>query len=776
MVFPHRHSKHSIYLLTHLIGVGALAAPWMTGTAQSSPGNGAMGTISTNLPVYNVSSYGASGSANTGTCSGVAGSTVLTSCSANSNDFSAGEGIVLYGAGIRVQTAPITQTPIVAKEGIVSGSHTYCYVVDTVDPLEGISAPSPQACVSGEPDLSISGTWNELTTTTSNVGPSPAFLWYVSEDSGPYQLVGVAAFSSATQDVGQRPGTRGGWPNNLPASNPNIARNEDFFTSIAAVTPDGISTADPLASTFQGAVISHDDTLAVQNTINAAVAAGGGTVQFGNGTYVIRRPVFVDGGANYPSYSNALKSDPFWADYHYLAIPNGSSGRIHLQGAGAGTIVSTAPDHGGAASLLAAGYFQRPDDRVGGVLPISQVTKGQTQVVVEGGSASTLNPGDDVWLYSGSFTGNPCQAASGTSGECHFSELNTVAAVSGGKVTLAYPASKTYRDDGSSALGMVKLPVTPHDVAIENLTIDTYNPVISTGMVYGLLVNNVTVNGSMSHGAFGGGFKRDVTIENSTWTLGTGDASYGSTDEYDQFTNVSFTGDTVNGYAAPGAEALSVAARIYGTEGSSQFTFTNNTFNNLSLYFDETTDDVVSNNQFNNGAVILGSAYGIVPFSFGPNHDAAFVSFDSQASADIDNNTFNGQAPYSPPFIVRLGHFASGTVANNTINYAGNQTVFPGITSYGGAIKGNTVAISNPQGSVGIAVVPDQSPTTPAAAFTVQNNSVSQAGGMSLALYVADPGFLDTAPICIQTNSLLPQIGLPLFEAALGSINLSCSL
>jgi hypothetical protein len=775
MIFPLRYSKYSTYLLTHLIGMGAVAAPWMTGTAQSSPGNGATGTISANLPVYNVSSYGASGSANTGYCSGVAGSSVLGSCTTDNNDFSPGQGIVVFGGGIPAKTSPITQTPNVAKEGRVSGSHTYCYVVDTVDPLEGISAPSPEACVSGEPDLSISGTWNVLTTTTSSVGPSPAFLWYVSEDSGPYQLVSIAAFSSATQDVGQRPGTRGGWPNDLPAGNPNIARNEDFFTSIATVTPDGVTTADPLPNTFRGAEVSHDDTLAVQNTINAAVAAGGGIVQFGTGSYVIRRPVFVEGGVSYPADSTALTSDPFWADYHYLAIPNGSSGRIHLRGAGAGTIVSTAPDHGGAASLLAAGYFQRPDDTVGGVLPINQVTKGQTQVVL-GGSASALSPGDDVWLYSGSFTGNPCQATSGTAGECHFSELNTVAAVNGGKVTLAYPASKTYRDDGSSAFGMVKLPVTPHDIAVEDMTIDTYNPVISTGMVYGLLVSDVSINGSMTHGAFGGGLKRDVTIENSTWTIGTGDASYGATDEYDQFTNVLFTGDTVNGYAAPGAEALSVAARIYGTEGSSQFTFKNNVFNNVSVYFDETTDDVVSNNQFNNGAVILGSAYGVIPFSFGPDHDAAFVSFASQVSADIDNNTFNGQTPYSPPFIVRLGHFALGTVANNTINYAGNQTAFPGITSYGGAITGNTMAISNPQGSVGIAVIPDQSSTIPAASFNVQDNTVSQVGGVSLAVYVTDPGFLDTAPICIQANNLLPQIGLPLFEAAPGSINLSCSL
>ena len=61
-------------------------------------------------------------------------------------------------------------------------------------------------------------------------GLHPSFAWYVSDTGGPWQLIEVVAFSSAAQDVGERPGTRGGYPNNI--SSPNIQKNEDFYSYI----------------------------------------------------------------------------------------------------------------------------------------------------------------------------------------------------------------------------------------------------------------------------------------------------------------------------------------------------------------------------------------------------------------------------------------------------------------------------------------------------------------------------------------------------------------
>ena len=727
------------------------------------------------LPVFNVAEYGASGSTSEGACAGVAGTNLLTSCIANPNDFAVGQGIHIFGGGPPAATKAIVSPPSVIRSGSASGSHTYCYVVDTIDPLQGISAPSPQSCVGDEPTLSYQSTWNQLSVSNSNVGPSPGFLWYVSEDSGPFQLLTVASFGGAAMDVGQRPGTRGGWPDNLPAGNPDISKNEDFYTYIAATHGNQVTTGDTLTNSFVNATIIHDDTRAVQNAVNAAVAAGGGTVQFNRGTYLIERPSFVIGSTlTDPMFSTSLSVDLWYEGFSYIDIPSNSSGRIHLQGAGASTTLVTPPDYGGGASLLEVGFHTRPNDLTG-VIKMEEVAKDATTLVLSGNSGG-LSAGNDIWLYSGSFGGSPCLDTKGTAGECHFSELNTVKSVSGNQVALVYPVSKRYFDDGGSSFGLVKMlksPATPHDIALEDMTIDTYNPVTATGMVYGLLVDAVTINGAINHGPFGGGFKRDVTIQNSSWEFGTGDVSYGATDEYDQFTNVAFLNNTIRGYTAPGAEAYALMARLYATEGSSQFTFKDNHFYDVSLYFDQTTDDVISHNQFSNGIVDLGAAYGGTAFMFGPNHDASFDSFGSQTSADIDTNTFSFDPGYVPPFLLQIGHFAAATITGNSITYPGKEPM-AAITAYSGDFSGNTLTLSGEFDSIGIALVPDESPKTAAAPFRVENNTIHMSG-LSLGILVPDPGFTDAAGICIQNNTFQLYIGLPSFVLNQGSVNQTCT-
>ncbi len=735
-------------------GPDATVSAPVTINAVLPVGSGA--AVFASLPIFHVATYSASGSADTGTCSGTVGSTTLTSCSFGSDSFFVGQGISILGGGVPAQTAPITTPPLVTRQGHdVAGPHTYCYVVDTADPLEGISAPSPQTCLQGEPSLSLQ-TWNSLATTTSNVGPSPAFLWYVSEDNGPFQLVIVEMHSSYANDVGQRPGTRGGWPNNLPSSNPNIEKNEDFFTSITNIQSGTITVADPLTASFANVSVLHDDTRAVQSAIDAAVSAGGGTVQFDKGTYNIRRPSFQyveNNSLAYPHYTTSLALEPWYANYPYLYIPNGATGNINLQGQGIDTQIVTPPDHGAMSQLIAVGAFGRPDYTTTGLFTIDEVSKGATQVVVTGSvDGSTLHAGDDIWIYSGSFQA-PCQGNQGMTGDCHYSELNTISAIQDGVITLVYPASKHYYNDGASSYGLVKMPVTPHNVAIQHLTINTYSPITATGLVYGMLVNDVTINGFISQGPFGGGFKRDVTIENSTWGFGAGDASYAGTDEYDQCTNYAFVNNNVHGYAAPGAEGPSLMARIYATEGSSQFSFRNNHFDHVALYFDETTDDVISNNEFIDGIVNMGRAYENVQtsFSFGPAQDNSFVSFDSQLAADVDTNTFTEDATFLPPFILRVGPYQSSTIVNNTITYSGPNSI-PAITAYSGSVSGNIISMSGTGNALGIALVPDQGPRTPASSFMVYGNTVS-VQNPSAGLLIANPGFSDTAPSCIQNNT-----------------------
>ena len=122
-------------------------------------------------------------------------------------------------------------------------------------------------------------------------------------------------------DVGERPGTRGGWPNNVPTGSMNFSKNEDLYTTVTAVKGNQITTADVLPASITNAQVLHDDTAAFQAAIDAASAAGGGTVQIGAGTYLIQRPVFVvtASGAN-PVFTNTVKADAWYSIYSYLNI------------------------------------------------------------------------------------------------------------------------------------------------------------------------------------------------------------------------------------------------------------------------------------------------------------------------------------------------------------------------------------------------------------------------------------------------------------------------
>ncbi len=752
--------KSRLVALCAAFAIGGFSA------AAQSAGSGST------LPVFNVGSYGASASASMGTCSTTGGTNVLTGCVFDSFDFAPGEGIHIVGGGPAPATAPVTAEPVVTKEGTgATGSHTYCYVVSTADPLEGISAPSPQACVTNMPALSFPAAWNSLSI-VNPIGLSPSFLYYVSEDGGPFQLVTVAGYGASAMDVGQRPGTRGGWPNNLPAANPNIAKNEDFYTTVTAVKDNQITTADVIPASLTNAVVMHDDTAAIQAAINAAAAAGGGTVQLSNGSFFIGRPSFaaVSTLAD-PPYTTDLAADPFYSVYSYLQIPNSATGNISIQGMGSGTAIATPPDHGDMAMLIAAGYRQRPDDQTG-VLKMQNVAKGATTVTLT--SAPTgISAGSDIWLYSGSFTGSPCQDLNGTANECHFSELNTVTAVNGNTLTLQYPTSKRYFNDGVDSFGLVIMPTVPHNLALGNMLISTSNPIFTTGMVYGLTVNAVQILGFVTHGPFGGGFKRDVTIENSSWGFGTGDASYGGTDEYDQFTNVSFINNQMLGYGAPGAEALSLMPRLYATEGSSGFTYLKNTLYNASIFFDQTTDDTISGNQLQNGIIKVGTAYGNNQFQSGPSQDPSFDAYNSQAVADVDTNTMTIDSSFLPPFLLQFGHFTTATVAGNTFSYAGSEPLVA-ITAYSGTITGNTISMTGPGMNIPIALIPDESPMAQAAPFTVAGNTLN-ASGVSIGVYINSPGFTDTAPVCIQNDSFAQALGVAMYNADSGAITLACS-
>lgn len=736
-----------------------------------------------NGPVFDATNYFASGSDSVYQCSGNAGSNILT-CNDSPTDFTPGEGIRIVGAGIAERNPTPTEQPKVSQwssgrtlTATISGTHTNCYVVYATDAFGGISEPSPRTCLADQPILSFGGTYNLLQSPYSL--PYTTFLWYVSHDGGPYQLFNVKNGRNNAEDMEQLVGSYGGWPPSYPAGSPGITKNGDLFTTVAAVNGNQITLQKPLAASVSNTRVDHDDTDAIQAAINASVLAGGGIVEIRAGHFNVRRPAFwywtpATGPQTIMStdYDRKVASQGF-AD---LYIPNGSTGHITIEGSGSSTVLQTPSSR--ISSLLVVGNYSSPAYYPFKPMSIEPLEKGATVAsLVNASDAGTLHSGDDVWLFTGFFgpSDGSCLDTNGTAGgNCHFSELNTIQSVSGTTVTLKYPASKRYYDDGTNSFGMVKLPVTPRDIALKNMTIDTGSAVIGGGYVYGLLVDHVTVNGSPTGGAFQGGFKRDVVIENSSWGMGEGDATWSGTEEFDQFTGVALIHDQITGNSAPGSEGPSMGSRLYFTEGTSQVLIKDCTFNHVSVYFQDTTDDVIDGNTFHDADITLGGNYNEYEHTllWGSYQDSSVLSFDSQDWVQIENNTFNIDPTFFPPWIINIGHFKHGQIDGNVINDNTSQYL-AAINSDGGEIEDNTINLGpNASSSYGIAAIPDVGPGLPASSFTIENNIIIGPATID-GIYIVDSGFTNIAPVCIKDNSIKISKGTPI-SISKSSTNLTC--
>jgi hypothetical protein len=699
------------------------------------------------FPTFPVRSYGASGSSNSFTCTGQAGSNVVN-CTEASSDFVVGQGIRIVAAGGEPVLPAITKPPIITPHGTVVGHHTYCYIAYIADPFEGITSGSPPSCENGEPDLSYTGTYNELA--GDYLYPLNATLWYRSVDNGPYRLIVVGHYA---RDVGQQPSSNGGWPDPLPADGSQISKNEDMIAIVTSVNGNQIVLSERLVSTVSNTLVDHDDTVAIQSTINAAVEAGGGTVFFGDGTFNIRRPTFLILPS--PEVSTTVYSQAYVSSrWVFLVLPKGSSGNVFFQGDDASTILVTPPTYDNCASVFGLGIIDSPAWPPSISTSIEEVGQRSTTVTLANDPGpGTLSPGTDIWLYSGAFN-PPCVDQNGSPyGNCHYSELNTIAAVNGRQLTLAYPTSKRYYDDGVSSFGMVALPVIPHNIVIQDITFDTSDSILGSGLVYGLLINHVVVNrDSGSSGAFGGGYKRDVVIENSTWSFGRTDGD-GWYDEYDQFTDLKLLNNAITGRAPPGVETGSQMAKLYMSEGTSEVNIEGNVFDHASLTIDQTTDDIVQDNVLIDAILTIGDAYYPTenPLAFGNFQNASFASFDSQDSLTISNNAIMIGTNFAPSWVIRIGHFTAADITDNVIYYS-DAYKLPVIESNGGTITTNTITFGPlSTNAFGIAVYPDEAPNIAPSSFDVTANTIIGAS-ISSGIYVTDPGFTDTAPVCIQGN------------------------
>lgn len=734
------------------------------------------------LPILNVSAYHASGSSAIYSCSGDADAYTIV-CSGDKTDFMPGEGIRIVGAGNNPAVPAVSDITITKHGDMPKGTHTYCYMVFAADAAGGITPGSAPSCVSQEPaTLSYSGTYN---TFSSPYGiPNAVFLWYRSEDYGPYELFTV----NGSMDVGQQPSSFGGWPETLPSDSEDISKREDLFAQIVSVKGDQITLSRALSATVEGAMVDHDDSAAIQNAINAASDMGGAQIFLPAGHYNVRRPQFEtapNAPGPYFSYTTDYDYNKIyaWSRWCFLAIPNGSRGNIHFFGSGPSTVIQMPPNNGQNASLLSFDLFTHPGFSPFKAYGIEPVSQGAKTLTLTSNPPPSITPGSDIWIYGGTFdvsNTQPCIDANGTAGgNCHNSEINTVVSVNGRTLQLQYPTSKEYYDDGYDSFGVVPLPTCVHNISLSDMTINANNRLIGVGILYGLLVNHVTVNGRVAGGVFGGLPKRDIVIENSSWKIGEGDVSWLGTSEYDQAVGVALLHDQITGFAAPGAEGPSMGARLYFTEGTSDVYLLNNVFDHISVYTQESTDDYIENNTFHDANIAVGYSYtpNNYPHNQGYIDNWAFLSFGPQKRANISGNIFIEDAGFTPPWVIQVGDYQNAVISDNTISAAGRTGGGAAIMAYSGLVKGNSMTLGHAiDSTVGILAVPDFGPGVPFSSLDIQDNSVGMNGSSApLGIGVVGPDVLDPDQVCIAANQVNVGKGSQLYIWNQNNILLGCS-
>ena len=180
------------------------------------------------------------------------------------------------------------------------------------------------------------------------------------------------------------------------------------------------------------------------------------------------------------------------------------------------------------------------------------------------------------------------------------------------------------------------------------------------------------------------------------------------------------------------------------------------------------------NNEFHNGVIDMGSGYhpsSADRWTMNYFLDQGYLAFASQKSVDVENNLFNVDPIFTPPFLIHLGHFTSSTVDHNVINYNGSNNLAT-IIAEGGDVKWNTINIGpSTSYSVGIVINPDEGPGIPASAFDVEGNTIT-ANSVSAGIDIANAGFTDAAPVLVQNNVLNGPGPLQVVESG-ASVNLS---
>ncbi len=687
--------------------------------------------------VFPVENFGASHSAATIKCSGTAGTRLLRCDGAG--DLQIGEGLMISSAGPPPAVAEIGERPAL-NPSVKRGAHTYSYVVVAADLFHGMARSSPVSTVDHSMPLDGSSRVNLVTTPAK--GPLPIYLWYASEDNGPYKFVLADEHTTpGSPDAGQRPADGRGWPSQLPA----LPKNEDLWTTVTAVDGNQISVADTLAQTVRRTTVYHDDTLATQRAVDAAVVAGGGIVRFGPFSYNLWRPAFWHGKSWSRSISGAV---PLYPPKIYVQ----GTGNIVFEGAGPQTKLLNLPDASTFSSLVSFGSERRRPWELpySAIRPVRRAT---TEVVLAAASGSSrFHAGDDVWLFSGSFQHSPCPPAHGTpGGNCHYSELNTIDRVdsTAGALHLRFPATNWYHDDGINPLGIVNVAgYSMHDVGFRNLSIDAYGPISTEALIRDFRFDHVQVPIGPATNWWYGGLNRGWTVTDSTLNIGAGGMSYSVMNEMDQYADVKFVNDTFIGHSAPReADRMLADASIKLDEGSGDLVFDDDRFIGVQIQIDNAFNGVtVRGCRFENAGLHLGcdvrDGCGALIASFGVSEDVS-----------IESNRFQVRPPYSPTrlFEIRIPAQDVRIVKNTIDSKCNGSAAIPLMYLASGDIRENTIMSDCGSAASGIEIVPSIVPGLPQPdIIVVANHIVHEKGGIGIE--VKDPGRAYMGQITISDN------------------------
>lgn len=240
--------------------------------------------------------FGASGSGFTTTGSITAGSSSLTL--ANAGDFRNGQEIAIVHAGSGpyqsgTTTALVAPTsPVITNEG-TAGTTTYTYYIAATDENGGITSTVSVSTTTGNATLSQAGSYNYLTWTAS-AGAWGYAIW--GDASNPATSQGFLGLAGPTKflDMGLGPSGMGLGQNFtasdvFPASYPTTALGDTLSTTIqSGASTTTLTIADAAANAVTSALVLHDDTSPLTNALTAVINAGGGTLDFGDGTFYTR--------------------------------------------------------------------------------------------------------------------------------------------------------------------------------------------------------------------------------------------------------------------------------------------------------------------------------------------------------------------------------------------------------------------------------------------------------------------------------------------------------